>query len=232
MIAEAGTWRPLSGAALIGLALVTGACLQKEAVHTLYLSPDGAVRWTVEESGVHSDDSDPAKRQLEEQAFISAAVTGTHVAARAFQSMAAEGIVRTTVVREERPFHVVTDAHFSSLDEALSRFFKEAGVKASVSMNAEAERTSLRIKLDFSKDPQDRASPVLKMLEDVDDLRFVLTEGTFIAGGGFEIADRIHARVSREWMGAAETAVEARREIELVLTWDPRGIGHPMPTSK
>ena len=81
----------------------------------------------------------------------------------------------------------------------------------------------MRAKLDFSKEPQDRGSPVLKMLEDLDDLRFVLTEGTFIAGGGFDVPDRMKARLSRTWMAAAEKAMEERREIELVLTWDPNG---------
>lgn len=210
--------------ALFIAALMTGGCLQKEAVHTMYLSPDGAVRWTVDESGVVSDDSDPSKRLLEEQAYISGAVSGTHTAAQAFRAMAAEGIVRTSVVRDERPFHVITDAQFSSIDSALNRLFKEAGVKASVVMKHDDGRTSVRMTLDFSKDPVDRGSPVLKMLQDLDDLRFVLTEGKFIAGGGFDVPDRMNARLSRSWMAAAETAMEARREIELTLTWDPSGI--------
>jgi hypothetical protein len=212
-----------SAIVLLVAALLAGGCLQKEAVHTIYLSPDGAVRWTVDESGVVSDDTDPAKRLLEEQTYISNAVSGTHVAAQAFRAMAAEGLVRTSIVREERPYHVITDAQFSSIDSALSRFFKEAGLKASVTMKNVEGRTSVRAKLDFSKEPQDRGSPVLKMLEDLDDLRFVLTEGTFIAGGGFDVPDRMNARLSRTWMAAAEKAMEERREIELVLTWDPNG---------
>ncbi len=215
--------RQLAAGILLITAVVTAGCLQKEAVHTVYLSPDGAVRWTVDESGVVSDDSDPSKRLLEEQAYISGAVSGTHVAAQAFRAMAAEGLVRTTIVREERPYHVVTDAQFSSIDSALTRFFKEAGLTASVVMKHEDGRTSVRMKLDFSKEPKDRGSPVLKLLEDLDDLRFVLTEGKFIAGGGFDVPDRMNARLSRSWMAAAETAMEARREIELVLTWDPLG---------
>lgn len=208
---------------LFAATLVMGGCLQKEAVHTIYLSPDGAVRWTVDESGVVSDDTDPSKRQLEEQAYISAATTNTHVAAQAFRALAAEGLIRTSIVREERPYHVVTDAQFSSIDSALARFFKEVGLKTSVAMKHEDGRTSVRVKLDFSKEPEDRDSPVLKMLEDLDDLRFVLTEGTFIAGGGFDVPDRTHARLSRIWMAAADAAMEARGAIELVLTWDPDG---------
>ena len=208
---------------LLVAGLLASGCLQKEVVHTLYLTPDGAVRWTVDESGVVSNDSDPAKRLLEEQTYISSAVSGTHVAAQAFRAMAAEGLLKTWIVREERPYHVITDAQFSSVDSALSRLFKEAGLKATVAMKKEDGRTSVRIKLDFSKEPEDRASPVRTMLEDLDDLRFVLSEGTFIAGGGFDVPDRMNARLSRTWMAAAQKAMEERREIELVLTWDPNG---------
>src|SRR5688500_1589131 len=101
---------------LLVAGLLTGGCLQKEAVHTLHLSPDGAVVWTVNESDVFSDDSDPTKRLLEEQAYISSAVSGTHGAAQAFRAMAAEGLIRTDVLREERPYEVRTEARFSSLD--------------------------------------------------------------------------------------------------------------------
>ena len=215
--------RRIGSALLVVAALTFGGCLQKEAVHTLHLSPDGAVAWTVDESDVFSDDSDPTKRLLEEQAYISSAISGTHGAAQAFRAMAAEGLIRTDVLREERPYHVRTEAKFSSLDSALGRLFKEAGLKASVTMKKEDGRTSVRMKLDFSKEPNDRANPVLKMIEDIDDLQFVLTEGTFIAGGGFDVPDRRKARVSRSWMAAAGKATEERREIELVLTWDPNG---------
>jgi hypothetical protein len=208
---------------LLVAGLLTGGCLQKEAVHTLYVYPDGAVNWTVTESDVFSDDSDPTKRLLEEQAYISSAVSGTHDAAQAFRAMAAEGLIKTNVLREERPYQVQTEAKFSSLDSALGRLFKEAGLKASVTMKQEDGRTSVRMKLDFSKEPKDYANPVLKMMEDMDDLQFVLTDGTFIAGGGFDVPDRRKARVSRTWMAAAEKAMEERREVELVLTWDPNG---------
>ena len=208
---------------LLVAGLLTGGCLQKEAVHTLYVYPDGAVVWTVNESDVFSSDSDPTKRLLEEQAYISSAVSGTHGAAQAFRAMAAEGLIRTNVLREDRPYQVQTEARFSSLDSALGRLFKEAGLKASVAMKQEDGRTSVRMKLDFSKEPKDYANPVLKMIEDMDDLQFVLTDGTFIAGGGFDVPDRRKARVSRTWMAAAEKAMEERREIELVLTWDPNG---------
>ncbi|HJR60932.1 MAG TPA: hypothetical protein VJ813_16090 [Vicinamibacterales bacterium] len=206
--------------ALLATAALTAGCLQKDAVHTLYLSPDGAVRWVVDESTVYSDEADEGKRVAEEQAFIGPALIGTHTAARALQALAADGLVRTTVVRDERPFHVITETRFSRVERALERLFTEAGVKASARLEQDGRRSTLRIRLDFAKDPEERASPVVKMLEDVDDLRFVLTDGRFVAGGGFDMPDRLTATVSRAWMAAAEKAIEAKRAIELALTWE------------
>ncbi len=43
---------------LLAIAVFAAGCLQKDAVHTLYLSPDGALKWTVDESIFYSDESD------------------------------------------------------------------------------------------------------------------------------------------------------------------------------
>ena len=207
----------LSG--LLGATLLMAGCLQKDTVHTLYLSPDGAVKWTVDESSVYSDEADEGKRVAEDQAFIGPALIGTHSTAQALQALGADGLVRTTVVRDERPFHVITDARFFRIERAFEQLFKETGVKASVTLKAEGERSALNVRFDFSKEPEPRDGPVPAMLQDLDDLRFVLTEGRFVAGGGFDVPDRMKASLSREWLAAAEKVMEARGEIELTLSW-------------
>jgi hypothetical protein len=55
----------------------------------------------------------------------------------------------------------------------------------------------------------------LNALGHLDDLRFVLTEGRFIAGGGFDVPDRAKAVISREWIEAAGAAEEEQRAIGL-----------------
>jgi hypothetical protein len=204
--------------AVLAAALATG-CLQKDVMHTLYLSPDGAVRWTVDEAGVFSDEKDAGKRIIEEQAFIGPALIGEHTTAQAFRAMSADGLVRTTIVRDERPFHVITDTQFFRADRAFERLLKGAGIKGSASLVIDGGRGSLRIMFDFTRAPEDHGGPVVRMLEDVDDLRFVLTEGRFVAGGGFDVPDRTKAVISREWIEAAGRAEEENRAIELVLTW-------------
>lgn len=147
-------------------------------------------------------------------------VIGAHAAAQALQVMGADGLIRTMVVRDERPFHVITEAHFFRADRALERLLHLAGTKAAVSLERDAERSVLRIRFDFTREPEQREGPVVRMLEDIDDLRFVLTEGRFVAGGGFDVPDRTRAVVSREWLAAAEKALASRRAIELALTWE------------
>jgi hypothetical protein len=203
-------------------ALLTTGCLQKDTVHTLYLSPDGSVRWTVEESTVYSDESDDGRRFAEDQAFIGPALIGTHATAQALQALGADGLVRTVVVRDERPFHVVTEARFFRVERVFERLFKEVGLKAAVKLEQDGQRSTLRVSLDFAKAPEERDGPVVRMLEDLDDLRFVLGEGRFVAGGGFDVPDRVSASVSREWMAAAGKAIETGAEIELALTWEAR----------
>jgi hypothetical protein len=200
--------------------LLSGACLQKDAHHTLYLSPDGAVSWTVDESGVFSDDADAGKRAAEEQEYIGPALIGSHSVANAFKALGPQSLVRTHVLRDQPPFHVVTDASFLRIDDVFNRVFKEAGVEAKATLTVDGERTSLRVRFDFRDESLERESAVLTMLRDVDDVRFVLTEGRFVAGGGFDVPDRRRAVVSPEWIEAAGEAMEAHRAIELVLTWN------------
>ncbi|MEX1128599.1 MAG: hypothetical protein WEB50_08550 [Vicinamibacterales bacterium] len=202
--------------------VLAAGCLQKEVTHTLYLSPDGAVRWTVDEAGVYSDEEDVGKRIAEEQGFIGPALIGEHTTAQGFRAMGPDGLVRTTVVRDERPFHVITETHFFRADRAFERLLKGVGIRGSASLVIDGNRGSLRIRFDYSREPepgQEQGGPVVRMLEDLDELRFVLTEGKFIAGGGFDVPDRAKAVISREWIEAASKAEDEKRAIELVLTW-------------
>jgi hypothetical protein len=74
---------------------------------------------------------------------------------------------------------------------------------------------------DFSRGLVERETPATVLLEEVEGFTFVLTEGKFIAGGGFEVPDRSRrARISGEWLKLAEAAVEGKRKIELVLAWE------------
>jgi hypothetical protein len=200
--------------------LAPAACLQKETTHTLYLSPDGSLRWTVDESNVHSDEADAGARYAEEQAYIGPALIGSHRAAAGLQAIGPAGAVTTTVIRDERPFHVITDARFLCADRVFARLFDQSGVRGSAALEEADDRHRLRIRLDFSREIGEQNGPAAALLEDFENFRFVLTEGHFVAGGGFDVADRTRAVISREWMEAMEDALAAKGQIELVLTWE------------
>ena len=206
-------------AVLVVIALAATGCLQKETIHTLYLSPDGSVRWMVEESGVHSDEADEGRRLAEEQAYIGPALIGAHRVALGLQATGPDSLVQTTVVRDERPFHVITQTQFFRVDRMFERLFTQAGLKAAVTLESAQGRHRLRMRFDFTRELEERSSPATALLEDFENFRFVLTDGRFVAGGGFDVPDRRRAVISRDWAEAAGKAVSERRDIELVLTW-------------
>jgi hypothetical protein len=202
------------------MAVVAAGCLQKETIHTLYISPEGGVAWVAVEANVHSDESDPGQRMAEEQSYIGPALIGSHRVALGLRALEPETLVGTTVVRGERPFHVITEARFARVDRVLERLLIEAGLPARVTLVHDGDRTRLRIQLDFSRTVVDRETPVSALLEEIEHFVFVLPEGTFIAGGGFEVPDRARARLSKEAFDAIDEAMTARRAIELTLAWN------------
>ncbi len=202
-----------------GAILLTAGCLQKDTTHTVYLAPDGSASWQVSEVNVHSDANEVDKRVGEEQQFIGAALLGTHGAARGLASLHPLDPVRTTVLRDERPFHVVTAARFSAVDRTIEQFFLEMGVRTSASIVRDGPQTTLRVRLDFSHPPDDRKTEVSELLDDIERLRLVLTEGRFGAGSGFDVADQIVATLSKDWLARAELAHEAKTPIALALSW-------------
>jgi hypothetical protein len=211
-----GFFGVLAGSVLV---LASSGCLRKETTHTLYLSPAGEVHWQIDESGVRSDEAEDGKRLEEERAYILPALGGAHRAARGLQALNPDGVVQTTVVREESPYHVITAARFSRIDRALGRLFTACGLDASVTLTNEDDVTRLRMRFDFRKVIEPADTPALALLEDLGDFRFVLTDGRFIAGGGFDVPDRTRAVLSREALTSLTTAIDARQQIELVLAW-------------
>ncbi len=209
-------------AGVLGMAVVAAGCLQKETSHTLYISPEGSVAWVAVEANVHSDESDPGRRATEEQSYIGPALLGSHRVALGLRALEPDTLVGTTVVRGERPFHVITEAKFARIDRVLERLLIESGLPARVTLAHGDDRTRLRIQLDFSRAIVERDTPVSALLEDIEQFVFVISEGTFIAGGGFEVTDRAKAKLSKEAFDAIDAAMTARRPIELTLAWNAR----------
>jgi hypothetical protein len=203
---------------VIGAVVSTAGCLQKETAHVIYLAPGGGAAWVVSEVGVHSDEKDLDKRLSEEQQYIGPALLGAHGVARGLAALGPQAPVRTIVLREERPFHVVTEARFASIDTVISRLFTGLGIPTSAWLVRDGLQTTLRVRLDFGR-PGKEQTDVSELADAIETVRFVLNEGRFAAVQGVEVIDGTSARLSRDWLDAAEKASEAKGTIGFVLTW-------------
>ncbi|HVL69573.1 MAG TPA: hypothetical protein VM364_20105 [Vicinamibacterales bacterium] len=203
-------------------ALLTSGCLQKETTHTLYIEPGGAVEWVAVERTVHSDLQERAAREAEEQAYIRSAAENSHDIARALLALGPEGPIMTRVARAHRPYTVITNARYDSLERVLARLFHESGLPAVVSLSTADGQTTLTIALDFRAPEAGRESPVDALLHDVDRFGFVLTDGTFVAATGFQFGG-VEARLTEAWLKEAAAACEEGTTIALSLTWTTGG---------
>ena len=210
--------RLIIGALAVASSLTTG-CLQRETSHTLYLAPDGSVEWVTLEANVRSDEAEVGKRLIEEQGYIGAALLGAHGAARGLAALDPQMPVRTTIVRDERPFLILTSARFASIDRVLTRVFTELGIRSSASVVRGANETTLRVRLDFSQPLDEAETPVSQLTDNIEHLRIVLSEGRFGAVSDFDLTDGTSATLSNEWLARAEKACEAKGAIEFALSW-------------
>jgi hypothetical protein len=203
----------------LGAVVMTAGCLQKETAQVIYLGPDGAASWIVSEVNVRSDEQASGGRTLEEQGYIGSVLIGSHGVARALAALGPQEPVRTTVLREQRPFHVITEAHYPAIDRPLARLFTGLGIKTSATLAHTGYRRTLRVRLDFATPAPQPETGLSELSDALESVRFVLTEGRFEAAEGFDVADGTSATLSRDWLERADKASEAETAIEFVLTW-------------
>jgi hypothetical protein len=200
-------------------AAAAAGCLQKDTTHTLYLSPVGRLSWLAIEKDVRSDDTDPVRRFAEEQAYIAAAAGGVHGVGRGLAALDPTRL-RTRAIRNERPFIVVTEAEFSSLEFAVQRFLVQLRAPGDVRVTGDGATTTLRVRIDaFAANAGDDGpeTDVVELVEDLDRYRIVLTAGRFTSATGFTLTDgaTVAVPVTTPW----ETIVANGGVLELSLTW-------------
>ena len=206
------------GIVVLAAAAATG-CLQKATTHTLYLSPDGRLSWLAIEKDVRSDDTDPVRRFAEEQDYVTATADGVHGVGRGLSALDPTRL-RTRAIRIERPFIVVTEAEFSSLEFAVQRLLVQLRVPGDARVTRDGATTTLRVRIDaFAANAGDDGpeSDVVELVEDLDRYRIVLTAGRFTSATGFTLTegDTVAVPVTTPW----ETIVANDRVLELSLTW-------------
>jgi hypothetical protein len=166
-------------------ALSTG-CLQKDMTQTIYISPESAT-WSVVEKHVRSDEKTPVGRIAEEHDYLLAVTAGTHPVAQAFRRLGANAIAATWL-RRDRPFTVVTEGRFSSLEQVFKALLRDAQMHGDVAVVKKGCETRLTAQIDLSVAPAGDDTAIDALIGDADGYRLVLTEGRFVSADGFAIS--------------------------------------------
>jgi hypothetical protein len=180
--------------ALLIVVVSCTACLKGQNRHAFYLEPDGAVTWAVTEEDVRSDAGDREQRRTEELEYLAGAQRGETEIGEALREVGAQWI-QTTVVRQESPYTVLTQARFESAERMLESFLRAIGFEAETALQFDGERATLSFR--FWESPLNEGQiasgdgPADCLVEPLEQYRFVLTEGRFEAATGFRLdADR------------------------------------------
>jgi hypothetical protein len=197
-------------------AAMSGGCLRKEVVETIYVAPGGTT-WTVVEHAVRSDEKEPMSRVLEENDYYLAVGAGKHPVAQAFRRLGAQSVT-TTWLRRERPYTVMTEARFAGLRQLATAILRDAGAQGDVSLVQSGCETRFGVRVDVDSAPASTGDTALDaLLTDLENYRFVLAEGRFIAADGFRILDEGTIAVWDEKKPAADGT------LTLALTWAEEG---------
>ena len=181
-------------------AVLSTACLVGETTHTLYLDPSGSVIWVVLEKEMRSDADDPQERDGEEANYIDHAFRGEHPIGRALQALFPRSS-RTRVLRSQRPFTVVTEAHYDRLDHLAVDLLRGLGGVGTAELRMEGAEMllELTVDVDATEECDDEGEEVLHpLLADPDDYRIVLTSGRFVDAVGFELQSHDTVAVPQE----------------------------------
>ncbi len=216
--------RKLTAMIVMAAAASAAGCLQKETTHTIYLSPDGRATWTVVEKNVRSDEKDVARRAAEEQKYILAAEGSDHGVGRGLAALNPARL-RTRIIRADRPFFVVTEAEFSSIEFAVQRIVMGLGLPADVLVTYDGPVTTLRVRIDAvqavenakRKPEGEPDNPLDDLAEDLDCYRFILTDERFVSAIGFTLAsdNTVAVPVETPW----DAVVANGGILELSLSW-------------
>lgn len=207
----------LGMAGVLAAALSMAACLEKETTHTMYLSPDGEVAWTTVERNVRSDGQHTSSRDAEEAEYLAAALAGTNDVAKGLAVL--EPVrVQTRVLRRERPFTVMTEARFSSVEELANRIMAECRLTGDAYTTREADAVTLHLHLDFRGVDQEteNTSPVMALIDEISAYRIVLTDGRFVEAIGFTLNDDNTIATP---IAISDEAMKAMGVLDLSLTW-------------
>ena len=198
--------------------LCSAACLRQRTGHTLYLSPEGAVTWTVIERDIQSDADELTDRAREEQEFLDRLASGRHPMLTALDSLG-PGASRARFIRRERPYMVLTEARFDRADSLIQRLLHELKVTGTAVTTRDGDATTLAIVFEVPPEQPESAdeSPISPLIDFDEPYRLVLTAGRFVGSGGLTIeGGGSAAALDEAWMNEH---CKPGATVKLSLTW-------------
>ena len=167
------------------MALVTG-CLVREVSQNLYLDADG-VSWVVLETGVQSSAESSVDREAEEGAYLARARAGEHGMAAALRLLGA-GRVDSRILRDRRPFTLLTEARFAGPERIVRNLLDALGIPGRVEAYQDGESRILRVTCyPEEHDEQGGEEALFELIDEEHVYRVWLPEGKFTDAVGFRL---------------------------------------------
>lgn len=170
---------------LLIVLLISTGCLKKETLHTVYLDPSGALTWVVLEKNIRSDEPGSA----EELQVLTGVSRHRHPMTL---GLVAAGALRadSRVLRAERPYWVLSEARFRSVERLARDLLEVLCDRFEVSFTPDPETARLDLECFPADEPRvDDEDPLWELLAADGDFEIRLTAGRFVDGLGFEIVD-------------------------------------------
>lgn len=196
--------------AVLALAAAGAGCIEKDSRSVIYLDPDGSLTWTVLETDVRSNSEKPDERAQEEAEYRRTMLSNPTPLVALFESLGGRSVSRT-VLKDTVPFEVHTSARFDRIDSVFERMCAAATYSCLAHTEIDGGRTTLVVEMLGELDgPGPDQGGVLDALEE---LKFVLIEGRFVAASGFVLDGTRTAKID-------DKAGDGDEPVTLTLTWE------------
>ena len=168
----------------LGLMACSAACLERETAGPAYVEADGSVTWTILETGVRSDASDPEAARREEDEYA-AAYASSHGPLAAALSAIGGTDVNARLLRARAPFEVYASARFQSLESLAMGYCSSQGWWCTSRMETAGRQTIWTWTLATAdQGPEEGLS---SLDEAVTKLKITLASGRFVSAAGFTL---------------------------------------------
>lgn len=211
--------RPLLRVAALALALASAGCISERPIQTIVVEADGSVTWTVVEMEARSLGDSAEGMRSEDAEFLERAASGDGDMARALRALGPTD-VESTVLRDRRPFLVVTEATFPSVEALAQALVGEAGT---VTVERGPDRVAVTATVrssDVDRGEEGDDTPLEILGRKCEDIAIVLADGAFEEGttAGFDaeldLAQVDRAEVSTD--GLVTLRLEWRTGMEVL----------------